>query len=132
MPELKEQGVRSSVDLADDRFLRFNEIVQSAAREQGCVFFIESEEGNEIETDELSGGDLAGWLIEFADVAAFTPQWSVGCNAEISDVFDNRFCFSKWSADTGEIEIEFVFIQNANHQQSLASKPSYGAAFLLP
>ena len=38
-------------------------------------FFMDCSEGREIETDEISGEDISGWLIPMSQVLEFEKEW---------------------------------------------------------
>ena len=100
-------GIRFLRDAEDKKFMRFFGIVQNAAKELGKVFFLWTEEGNPLMTDELDGGDLSGWLVDAADAERFDAIWRESID-DLPDELDDTFCFAKWSMyDSGNIGIRF-------------------------
>lgn len=59
----------------DKKFENFFEIVQKKAKKKGCIFFLESEEGHEFESEHLEGSDLFGWLIPSELADSFEQHW---------------------------------------------------------
>lgn len=99
--------IRFLRDAKDEKFMRFFEIVQDAARKLGKVFFLWTEENNPLMTDELDGGDLSGWLVDESDAERFDAIWRESVD-DIPDELDDTFCFAKWSMDdSGGISIRF-------------------------
>ena len=101
----KVLGLRFKKDADDARFVRFFNIVQDAARAQGKVFFLWCDEGNEIITDELDGGDMSGWLVDEADADRFDRIWRKSTQ-DIPGEFE--FVIARWhERQDGSIGIEF-------------------------
>lgn len=82
------QGLRKQ---ETNKFQKFFSIVQNAANEKGCVFFLDAGDGRDFETDALEGEDLMGWLIPKDKVSGFEKEW------ETSDVSDNWSDFFVWA-----------------------------------
>lgn len=99
------RGIRFSRDAVDERFMRFFSIVQDSARALGKVFFLWCDEGNELITDELDGGDLSGWLVDADDADRFDAIWRRSAQG-IPDEFE--FVIARWSqVPDGAIGIKF-------------------------
>ena len=65
-----------------DKFIRFFEIVQAAAKKQGGVYYLDAGDGRDFENDEYEGEDLMGWLIPLEEVPKFEKEWNIG---DVSD-----------------------------------------------
>lgn len=87
-----------------DKFIKFFEIVQKEAQKQGAVFFLDAGDGRDIETSEIEGEDLTGWLVPFSDVERFTSIWEKG---EVDDEWFDCFVFAIWEMNNDEISIVF-------------------------
>lgn len=89
-----------------ERFNRFWSLVQSAAKKQGCVFFLDSGDGREFSTDDMEGEDLSGFLIPESKADAFNSAFKKGLEAgtEWSDFFR----FAVWTKTGDTIEISFT------------------------
>ena len=48
---------------------RFDSLVAKTAKENGSVFFVDSGEGRELETETMSGEGLFGWLMQIRPTA---------------------------------------------------------------
>lgn len=95
------QGLRGQ---ENDKFNRFFEIVQNAAKEKGCVFFADAGDGNDFETATLEGEDLTGWLVPHDKVSDFEPLWE---KDDVSDDWSNFFGFAVWE-DANSPKIKFI------------------------
>lgn len=87
------------------KFISFFELVQKKAAEKGSVFFLDSGDGNEFETETMEGENLQGWLIPLSKVDEFERIWKE--HAEDDD-FVEFFCWAEWVEVKGEIEIRFI------------------------
>ena len=82
-----------SLDQKVDNFSRF---LQEAAEKIGCVFYEDSGEGHDLETDTLYLEDVGGWLAPIG-----TPENEAKC--------DENYRFAEWRQNNnGQIVIEFV------------------------
>lgn len=88
----------------DSRFERFFEIVQAAAAKKDCIFFLDCGEGHDLETDNLSGEDLSGWLIPINQADQFEEEFQSG---SIREVWNEFITFATWRSTSGEIAINF-------------------------
>ena len=77
----------------ENKFLRFFAIVQEAAEKKNCVFFLDSGDGREFETETIEGEDLMGWLIPKEKVPAFEKEWETN---DVSDDWSDFFCWAIW------------------------------------
>lgn len=85
-----------------EKFTKFFAIVQSAAREKNCVFFLDAGDGRDFETDELEGEDLMGWLIPKDKASEFEKVWEAG---DVSDDWSDFFVWAMWeNADNPTIK----------------------------
>jgi hypothetical protein len=75
------------------KFLSFFAIVQDAAREKDCEFFLDAGDGREFETDTLEGEDLMGWLIPKNKIADFEKEWESGA---VSDNWSDFYVWAIW------------------------------------
>ena len=79
----------------------FTAILKDAAERQSCVFFDESGEGNDMETDTLFCEDVAGWLIPTNLKDEF-----ISSNRK-DDKWDTFFVFAEWCKEGDDIKIVF-------------------------
>lgn len=87
------------------KFVKFFSLVQDKALENNSVFFLDSGDGNELETDNLECESLQGWLVPFDKVNDFEKVWDK--NAE-DDEWIEYFCFAEWKKNGDSIEITFT------------------------
>lgn len=74
-----------------NKFEKFFSIVQAAADQKGCVFYLDAGDGRDFETGTLEGEDLMGWLIPKEKVTQFEKEW------ESEDISDEWSDFYKWA-----------------------------------
>jgi hypothetical protein len=74
-----------------NKFKKFFAIVQAAANQKGCVFYLDAGDGRDFETDTHEGEDLMGWLIPKEKVPEFEKEW------ESEDISDDWSDFYKWA-----------------------------------
>ena len=87
-----------------DKFIRFFEIVQAAAKKQGGVYYLDAGDGRDFENDEYEGEDLMGWLIPLEEVSKFEQEWNSG---DVSDEWSRFYTWAVWSApDNPTIKFE--------------------------
>ena len=96
MPELKRQ---------EEKFERFWNLIQKQAEKENSKFFMDCGEGREIETDEISGEDISGWLIPMSQAAEFEKEW--GKEDPKLDAWDDRLCIAEWSKVGAQVTINF-------------------------
>lgn len=79
----------------DQKVKNFTACLHKAAEKNGCVFFEDSGEGHELETETMFLEDVSGWL---------APIGTLEENARI----DANYRFAEWQmGDSGEIESHF-------------------------
>ena len=76
-----------------EKFKKYFSIVQEAARGIKCVFFLDSGDGRDFETDTLEGEDLMGWLIPEDRVLEFEKMWKAW---EVSDEWTDFYKWAIW------------------------------------
>ena len=87
---------------------RFFDIVQEEAAAQGMKFFLECGEGREIETEDLLGEDMSGWLVP-SFIADEVQQALDDDPDSAEEKFPIRFVFAVWSQNqSGKITIQFM------------------------
>jgi hypothetical protein len=91
----------------DDKFIKFFNLVQLQAGKQDAVFFLDCGEGNEVETDEISGENLSGWLVPNNKAAQFEQEWKSHNGVFYSTKWDKFFCWALWKNSRGNINISF-------------------------
>ena len=96
MPELKSQ---------EEKFERFWGLIQEQAEKESSKFFMDCGEGREIETDEISGEDISGWLIPMDQVSEFEKEWKK--EESKLDAWDECLRIAEWSEAGGQISINF-------------------------
>lgn len=84
------QGLREQ---ETNKFEKFFSIVQNAANDKECVFFLDAGDGRDFETDALEGEDLMGWLIPKDKVSDFEKEWKTG---DVSDDWSDFFVWAIW------------------------------------
>lgn len=89
-----------------NKFIEFMKIVQDEARKHNSIFFLDSGDGRDFETDHVEGEDLQGWLIPENKADAFKAIWEAG-NAD--DDWVGFFCFATWENSNGNITVQFDF-----------------------
>lgn len=88
----------------DSKFEKFFEIVQDAAKRKGCVFFLDCGEGRDLETEDLSGEDLSGWLIPEGKAGQFEKEFLGG---NIREAWNEFIAFATWHSGPNSINISF-------------------------
>lgn len=96
MPELKRQ---------EEKFENFWKLIQEQAGKENSKFFMDCGEGREIETDEISGEDISGWLIPISQVSEFEKEWRK--EEPKLDSWDDYICIAEWSKSGSQISINF-------------------------
>lgn len=87
-----------------NKFIAFFELVQKKASEKDCVFFLESGDGNEFETDTMEGENLQGWLVPQNQAAEFEKIWK---EEKEDDIWTEFFCWAEWHRKNGNIDVTF-------------------------
>ena len=85
-------------------FLRFFSIVQGAASDVGCTFFLDSGDDHDMVTADLDCQDLWGWLVPDSGARAFETAW---LDREDMSRFSDMFVLAHWSGTPGDIKISF-------------------------
>lgn len=88
-----------------NKFITFFELVQKKAAEKDCVFFLDSGEGNDFETETMEGENLQGWLVPLSKKDDFEEIWN---RKEEDDEWVEFFCWIEWFKRNGEIDVKFV------------------------
>ena len=84
-----------------DKFVRFFEIVQKAAMEKGCVFFLDSGENHIFENETMEYDDLSGWLIPSNKAPEFEKEYFKG--GDPKDHWYDYYCFAVWENEKNPI-----------------------------
>ncbi|MDD6298603.1 hypothetical protein [Hornefia butyriciproducens] len=96
------QGLRT---LEGKKFETFFKIVQDEALTGGKIFFLDSGEGQEFETDDMEGENLSGWLVPIEKAYEFEKQF---IKRDIdNEKWDDFFSFARWSWSNQQITITF-------------------------
>lgn len=105
MQELFPQGLRTK---ENEKFLNFWKIVQEEASKLDSVFFLDSGEGNEIETNEINAEDLSGWLIPKNQANEFDSLYKSFNNEIISKSFDDFYKIASWQKKDNSFSVTFA------------------------
>ena len=87
-----------------NEFGRFFTVVQHAAEELNCVFFLDCGEGNDCNIGDMQGEELSGWLIPQSRAKSFGIEW-LKCSE--SERWNEFYTFAIWHTDNGVLSIEF-------------------------
>ena len=87
------------------KFNTFFELVQNKAQARGAVFFLESGDGNEFETEAMEGEELQGWLIPEEKASEFDKIWR---EWKENDEWVDFFCWVEWSRNGNSVDVSFV------------------------
>lgn len=104
-------GIRFRRDSDDAAFMRFFDVVQSAAKKRGRVFFLDAAEGNDLIADEIDCADLSGWLVRPEDVPEFEPFWRDD-EENMPNRFTTDMVIAHWSGPIDDISIDFEFFNS--------------------
>lgn len=88
-----------------NKFNSFFKLVQKKAAERKSVFFLDSGDGNEFETETMEGENLQGWLVPLSKVDEFEKIWK---EHREDDKFIDFFCWVEWFDNRGDIDIKFM------------------------
>lgn len=89
----------------EEKFERFWTLIQEQAGKENSKFFMDCGEGREIETDEISGEDISGWLIPMSQVLEFEKEWRK--EESKLDAWDDRLRIAEWNKSGAKITINF-------------------------
>lgn len=98
-------GLRTQGDINDKEFCRFFDIVQQAASDSGCVFFLDTAEGRMGAVGDVDCEELSGWLVPNEAVGRFVPVWESW--GDVDGEFHDFFRFAEWDNDEGVVRITF-------------------------
>lgn len=87
------------------QFEKFFELVQEKAKEDNCVFYLESEDGNDSTFDEMEICDLWGWKIPTDKAKEFEKIW---LKDEVYDDWIDYFLAVEWDISNNKVDIRFV------------------------
>lgn len=87
------------------KFKNFFKLVQDRANERNCVFFLDSGDGNEFETESMEGENLQGWLVPQSKADEFEIIWR---NNEEDDEWVEFFRWVEWKNQNGIIDVKFI------------------------
>lgn len=87
------------------KFKNFFKLVQDRANERNCVFFLDSGDGNEFETESMEGENLQGWLVPQSKADEFENIWR---NNEEDDEWVEFFRWVEWQNQNGIIDVKFI------------------------
>ena len=88
-----------------NKFILFFELVQEKAKEKETVFFLDSGDGKEFETEAMEGENLQGWLVPLSKVDEFEKRWK---DYKEDDEYVDFYCWAEWFDNKGEVDIKFV------------------------
>jgi len=77
-----------------EKFIKYFEIVQETAQQQGCVYYLDAGDGRDFENDEYEGEDLMGWLIPANKSADFEKEWH---EDNVSDEWSTYYAWAEWA-----------------------------------
>lgn len=100
-------GLKPNDPTIDERFLAYFSIVQEAAADLWCVFFLFCGEGYDLITDEIDCQDLTGWLVPSEDAADFEPIWKADNWKDLTAEQGDFMVAAIWSGVPGEISVKF-------------------------
>ncbi|MDR3308060.1 MAG: hypothetical protein LBS58_04090 [Coriobacteriales bacterium] len=102
------RGLKYEETASEIRFVRFFDLVQAQAAREGCVFFMDSGEGRDVNTEDFDGEDVSGWLIPKDDADTFEKQWLKIDDGSIDERFDKLFVFARWDQTDEGVTIKFT------------------------
>ena len=94
------QGLRKQEKL---KFENFFKLVQSEAKKQSCVFFLDNVEAKLIETGDFECADMHGWLIHESDVDLFEPEFMNNTDKQFE--FDDFYTYVDFVAVNGNVSV---------------------------
>lgn len=96
------QGLRTQ---EKNSFIDFFSIVQNSAKEIGCVFFLDCEDGDDKTINGIETVSLWGWLIPFGQSEKFEAIWK---DRKEDDSWVDFFKLATVSSVDNNIKIHFV------------------------
>ena len=97
------QGLRTC---ESESFIKYFEIVQDKARTEGCIYYLESEDGRDAFINDMEVCDLWGWLVPFDKCSEIEKIWK---EHKESDEWIDYFVSAEWvQASDGLIYVNFV------------------------
>lgn len=98
------QGLRTPLDKRSEGYFS---IVEKAAKERNCIFFLECETGmHDLELPDLSLFDASGWLVPEKDIIAFEEDFKA-FKESTDDRWTKYFCWAVWERKDGVINVHF-------------------------
>lgn len=94
------QGLRKQ---EEQKFENFFKLVQSEAKKQDCVFFLDNVEAKLIETGDFECTDMHGWLLHEADADLFEPEFLKNTDKQFE--FDDFYTYVDFEVKDGKINI---------------------------
>lgn len=92
----------------DDRFLTFFNKVQICAQKQDSIFFLDTSEGHDYSTSEMTCEDLSGWLIPKSISKQFQKGYlNFDDSDNWEDQWDKYYRFAIWDFDNSSLRIQF-------------------------
>ncbi len=89
----------------DPKFEKYMELVQKAAKKQGCAFYLECEDGNDASFDDMDVSELTGWLVPEDKALEFEAVWLLW---KEDDTWIDYYRSVVWSQDKkGRIHVKF-------------------------
>lgn len=92
----------------EEKDSNFWNIVQNAAKEKGCMFFMDVPSGKEIEMDAINAFDTFGWLIPLNLVDSFRADIDAGIHD--SGKWDQFFANETFEIIGDRVEIHFEIL----------------------
>lgn len=87
-----------------EKFNRFFAMIQAAAEKRGAVFFADSGDGNDFETETMEGEDMMGWLIPKEKAKEFQPLWEA---SKVDSSWSDYFGWALWKKSQDNVLIHF-------------------------
>ena len=101
------RGLLSNEDgtIRNEKFAMYFSIVDQAAKDRDCIFFISEADGHEFYEEDMEGDDLWGWLIPRESADEFEKLWAEG---KENDEWDDYFLCAEWRREADGYPVEFV------------------------
>lgn len=98
------QGLRTQEGA---KFERFFSLVEKEAGKKDAVFFLDSGEGRDFESDEMEGENLSGWLVPNSEAKKFETAYME--RADLSEWIDS-YAWASWENKDGEIVVNIELL----------------------